>query len=104
MKKEVMKRLIFTSLLCLTSFGVLSAPTALDQLKMSPSVICKDHAEKQQCMVAIQATMVAVYNITSLSEHCESTAEAQKSKMNGQLKEQCAAAKEITDYLKSQTQ
>ncbi|EPM0022767.1 hypothetical protein PU088_001082 [Citrobacter farmeri] len=76
--------------------------SALDQLKKSPSVICKDHAQPDQCIVAVQATMLAVYNITSLDTSCEGSSDEVKAKMNSDLKAQCAAAKEIADYLKSQ--
>lgn len=46
--------------------------------------------------------MLAVYNITSLDAGCESSSDEVKAKMNNELKAQCAAAKEISDYLKSQ--
>lgn len=54
-------------------------------------------------MVAVQATMLAVYNITSLDASCEGSSDEVKAKMNAELKSQCAAAKEISDYLKNQT-
>lgn len=97
-----MKKLLLAMVL-LPPLAANAAESALDQLKQSPSAICKDHAQPDQCMVAVQATMLAVYNITSLDASCEGSSDEVKAKMNAELKAQCATAKEISDYLKNQT-
>jgi len=48
--------------------------------------------------------MLAVYNFTSLDAGCESSSDEVKARMNDELKAQCAAAKEVSDYFKSQNQ
>ncbi|EAY2107816.1 TPA: hypothetical protein NO409_001833 [Salmonella enterica] len=96
-----MKKFLW-AILFLTPLAANAEESALGQLKQSPAAICKDHAQPDQCKVAVQATMLAVYNITSLDAGCESSSEEVKAKMNNELKAQCAAAKEISDYLKSQ--
>ncbi|EPH2678501.1 MULTISPECIES: hypothetical protein [Enterobacter cloacae complex] len=96
-------RKLLLAMVLLSPLAANAAESALDQLKQSPSAICKDHAQPDQCMVAVQATMLAVYNITSLDASCEGSSDEVKAKMNAELKSQCAAAKEISDYLKNQT-
>ncbi|EOY5567884.1 TPA: hypothetical protein ACTYZ0_000402 [Citrobacter werkmanii] len=96
-----MKKFLW-AILFLAPLAANAEESALDQLKQSPAAICKDHAQPDQCKVAVQATMLAVYNITSLDAGCESSSDEVKAKMNNELKAQCAAAKEISDYLKSQ--
>lgn len=97
-----MKKFLW-AILFLTPLAANAEQSALDQLKQSPAAICKDHAQPDQCKVAVQATMLAVYNITSLNASCEGSSDEVKAKMNADLKAQCAAAKEISDYLKNQT-
>ncbi|HDR2659913.1 TPA: hypothetical protein QCI56_000791 [Enterobacter asburiae] len=92
------------ALALLTPLAATAKESVLDHLKQSSSVICKDHAQPSQCKVAVQATMLAVYNFTSLDAGCESSSDEVKARMNNELKAQCAAAKEISDYFKSQNQ
>ncbi|MBL5910962.1 hypothetical protein JBO41_03610 [Enterobacter asburiae] len=92
------------ALALLAPLAATAKESVLDHLKQSPSVICKDHAQPSQCKVAVQATMLAVYNFTSLDAGCESSSDEVKARMNNELKAQCAAAKEISDYFKSQNQ
>lgn len=45
--------------------------------------------------------MFGTYSFTALDEQCESSSDAVKSKMDSNLKAQCAAAKEAASYLKT---
>lgn len=45
--------------------------------------------------------MFGTYSFTALDEQCESSSDAVKAKMDAQMKAQCAAAKDATEYLKT---
>lgn len=90
--------LIFVFLL--VPFSASAESEALTALKSGPSVICKDHADRNNCERAINNLMGAVKNITYLNDTCEANSGI-KEKMNDSLKEQCKTAKEITDYISS---
>ncbi|EKS6738522.1 hypothetical protein NTH60_002512 [Enterobacter ludwigii] len=97
-------RKLLLAMVLLAPLSATAKESVLDHLKQSSSVICKDHPQPSQCKVAVQATMLAVYNFTSLDAGCESSSDEVKAKMNNELKAQCAAAKEVSDYFKSQNQ
>lgn len=75
--------------------------TPSDGLKQAPDMVCANHPNHAQCVTAVKAIMFGTYSFTALDEQCESSSDAVKAKMDAQMKAQCAAAKDATEYLKT---
>lgn len=75
--------------------------TPSDGLKQAPEMVCTNHPNHDQCVTAVKAIMFGTYSFTALDEQCESSSGAVKAKMDAEMKAQCAAAKDATEYLKT---
>lgn len=92
---------IIVGVALLASASSASAMTPSDGLKQAPDIVCNDHPNHDQCVSAVKAIMFGTYSFTALDEQCDSSSDSVKAKMGAEMKAQCAAAKDATEYLKT---
>lgn len=85
----------------ISSGSAISAMKPVDGLRQAPEMICSGHQNQDECRAAVNAVMFGIYSFTALNEQCESSTDALKAKMDAEMKEQCAMAKDATEYLKT---
>lgn len=95
-----MKKVLLATFLFSTS-STYAAMTPAEGLKQAPEMVCTNHGNQDECRAALKAIMFGVYSFTALDEQCESSSESVKSKMDEEMKVQCAAAKSAVEYLKT---
>ncbi|AJB82310.1 TPA: hypothetical protein R4X90_000617 [Enterobacter hormaechei subsp. xiangfangensis] len=95
-----MKKIII-ALALISSSPAFSEMTPADSLKQAPEMVCTGHQNQDECKAVVKAVMFGTYSFTALDEQCESSSDAVKAKMDAEMKEQCAMAKEATQYLKT---